>query len=67
MSLQCPNVEIVNKVPKLPWTSLDSTTLTRAKSVCNDRYGSRGNPCLVRFTKSNFNTYQALCGAKRQL
>ena len=58
----CPAFKIVNE--EGTWNAKDASTLDRAVTRCEERYGPRGNPCLKVFIKKAEDTYNAICGPK---
>jgi hypothetical protein len=60
---QCGPVLMINKTDFI-WNEHDIKIMDMAKERCPQLYPD--SPCLVKFTKTGYQDYLALCGAKQE-
>jgi len=60
--LTCPIIKMINLTNE-DWTLIDKQMMFYASDRCTQVYYQ--SPCLVKFTKTDIQTYQAICGSKR--
>ncbi len=61
-ALSCPKVQLGN-TSGLPITDMDNKNIAQATKRCGQKYPK--SPCLIKFIKTGFQAYTAICGAKR--